>query len=386
VKLDRVLAITRKQFLTLRHDPRSLALMLLAPIMAMVVFGFAFGNETRDVRTLVVNEDEGEEAAAIIALLDPEALSVEPVTDAAAARRAVEDGEATALLVFPPGFTRDVMPTPGTPPSGGTAGIGGAQGTPPQPPNGTSIEVVLDSTNAQLAGAVQRALQQALRDWADAKGAESPVSLETQVVYAEGARFIDSFVPGIMAFAALLFTTLLTLLAFVGERTTGTLDRLRTTPLTEGEFVMGYVLAFGAIAAVQGVLLLGAAILLFDILIVGNVALAGLLIVLLAIDAMAIGILVSAAARREGQAVQFIPFIILPTFLLSGIFVPVESLPGWLQPLAWALPPTWAVDGLRDVMLRGWGLERVWVHASVLAGFAVVFVGLAVLGLKRARA
>lgn len=388
MKSHRVLAIARKQFLTLRHDPRSLALMLVAPVMAMVVFGFAFGSETSDVRTLVVNEDEGDEAAAVVALLDRETLDVVAARDRAAAERQVRDGEATAVLVFPPTFTRDVTPTEGVAPTPGPGGlpVGGTGGTPPAPPNGTRIDIVLDESNPQLSGAVQRAVQEAMRDWAEERGASSPVEVETRTVYAEGARFIDSFVPGIMAFAALLFTTLLTLLAFVGERTTGTLDRLRSTPLTEGEIVMGYVLAFGAIAAVQGVLLLGAALLLFDVLLVGSVALAGLLIVLLAIDAMAIGILVSAAATREGQAVQFIPFIVLPTFLLSGIFVPVESLPAWLQPIAYVLPPTWAVDGLRDVMLRGWGLDRVWTHATVLAAFAIGAIGLSIAGLKRARA
>jgi ABC-2 type transport system permease protein len=109
------------------------------------------------------------------------------------------------------------------------------------------------------------------------------------------------------------------------------------------------------------------------------------LIVLTAIDAQAIGILISAAARREGQAVQFLPLIIFPAFLLSGIFVPVQSLPDWLRPLSYLIPPTWAIEGLRDVLLRGWGLEHVWLHVLVLGVFALVFTVLAVVGLRRSR-
>jgi ABC-2 type transport system permease protein len=124
----------------------------------------------------------------------------------------------------------------------------------------------------------------------------------------------------------------------------------------------------------------------YHVLIVGPVILAAALIVLTAIDAQAIGILISAAARREGQAVQFLPFIIFPVFLLSGIFVPVASLPAWLQPFSFVLAPTWAIEGLRDVLLRGWGLEHVWLHLAVLAGFGVLFTALAMLGLRRARA
>lgn len=362
----RVLAVSRKTFLTLRHDPRSVGLILFAPIMAMLVFGFAFGTEVSHVRTVVVDEDEGGAAAELVSRLDPEALDLVHLEDREAGRRMVREGEATALLVFPANFTADSTPTRGTPPA--------------------QVLLYVDATNNQQAAVVQRALAEAMQAYAESKGGKPPITVQSEFAYAEGARFIDFFVPGIMAFAALMFTTILTLLAFVGERTGGTLDRLRVTPVTEAEIVLGYATAFGAIGAVQGVILLAAAILLFDVLVVGNVLLAGLVIVLLAVDSQAIGILVSSATRREGQAVMMIPFILLPTMLLSGIFVPTESLPGWLRPFAYALPPTWAVQAMRDVMLRGWGLAEVWPALAMLAGFAVLFIGLAVVGLRRARA
>jgi ABC-2 type transport system permease protein len=367
----RVLAITRKTFLTLRHDPRSVALILLAPIMAMLVFGFAFGTEVSHVRTVVVNEDQGAAAAEVIGRLDRDALDITVLQDAEEGRRMVREGEAAALLAFPANFTADGSPTPGAP---------------PLPPRGARVEAYLDATNSQQAAVVQRTLAQAIQSYAESRGGKAPIAVEPGFAYAEGARFIDFFVPGIMAFAALLFTTLLTLLAFVGERASGTLDRLRVTPATEAEIVLGYATAFGVIGAVQGVILLTAALLLFHVLVVGNVLLAGLVLVLLAIDSQAIGILVSSAAKREGQAIMMVPFILLPTMLLSGIFVSTESLPGWLRPLAYALPPTWAVQAMRDVMLRGWGLDRVWPALAALAGFAVLFISLAVVGLRRARA
>lgn len=387
MNLGRVLAVSRKTFLTLRHDPRSIALILVAPIMAMLVFGFAFGTEVSHVRTLVVNDDEGPNAAEYVALLDAEALDLVTMDDADEARRHVMAGEAVAFLHFPANFTADGTPTPGTPPTPSPIpGQPPAGGAPPQPPKGAAIHLLVDATNSQQAAVVQRALAEAGAAYAESKGGRAPFRVESEAAYAEGARFIDFFVPGIMGFAALLFTTLLTLLAFVGERTGGTLDRLRVTPVTEAEIVTGYALAFGAIGALQGIVLLTAAILLFDVLVVGNVLLAALAIVLLAVDSQAIGILVSAAAKREGQAVMMIPFIVLPTMLLSGIFVPVESLPWWLRPLAYALPPTWAIEAMRDVMLRGWGLAEVWPALAMLAGFAVLFVGLAIVGLRRARA
>lgn len=374
MKLARVLAVTRKVFLSLRHDPRTIALMLLAPILAMLVFGFAFGTETHNVPTIIVNHDEGDLAAKLIAKLDREKLNIQEMTDDAAAKALVAEGSHTAAIIFPANFTKDA--SPGT---GGPFGI--------TPPKGANITVFLDTTNAQLAAAVGQQLGLAAQALVKDQGITLPIANDLQYAHvaAKDARFIDSFVPGIMALAAMLFTTLLTLLAFVSERTTGTLDRLRVTPVTEAEIVLGYELAFGIIAAMQGLLLITVATLVYDVLIVGSVALAALVVILLALDAQAIGILVSAAARREAQAVQMIPLIILPTFLLSGIFVPVLSLPAWLQPFSYLLPPTWAIEAMRNVLLRGWGLEHVWLHVTVLAGFAVGLTTLAIVGLRRAR-
>jgi ABC-2 type transport system permease protein len=381
MKASRIWAIARKQFLTLRHDHRTLGLMLVAPVMAMLVFGFAFGSEPKHVPVVVVNEDQGALAQKLVDKLNHDALKLETARDADAARRDVREGRAVAVLVFGQTFSADA-----------TAHGGGFDPKtrtvmPPTPPKGAHAEVYIDSTNQQLAAVVPRALAEGAQNLAASQGVKPAINFDTAYAFpkAKDARFIDYFVPGVMASDLTLFTTLLTLLAFVGERTSGTLDRLRSTPVTEAEVVLGYELAFGTIAAVQGILILVVAMLVYHVLIVGPVALAAAMIILTAIDAQAIGILVSAAAKREGQAVQFIPFIIFPVFLLSGIFVAVQSLPGWLQPVSYLLPPTWAIEGLRDVLLRGWGLEHVWPNLLILAGFAVVFTGMAIVGLKRAR-
>jgi ABC-2 type transport system permease protein len=358
VKVAHVIAIARKQFLVLKHDPRTLALMLVAPIMAMLIFGFAFGSSPKHIAVAVVNEDASGLASGFIDNLDHEKLNITMAGDAESARQDVRDGKIVGALIFPPVSAK-----------------------------GARVELFLDTTNQQLAGVIPPELARAAQKFAAEHNAGSPIGFDTKYAFpeAKNARYIDYFVPGVMAFAITLFTTLLTLLAFVGERTSGTLDRLRVTPVTETEIVLGYELAFGIIAAIQGFLILLVALLVYHILIVGPILLAVLLVILVAIDAQAVGILVSAAAKREGQAVQFIPFIVFPTFLLSGIFVAVASLPGWLRPFSYALPPTWGIAGLRDVMLRGWGLEHVWPTVAILAGFACVFTMLAIVGLKRAR-
>jgi ABC-2 type transport system permease protein len=376
-----VAVIARKQFLTLRHDRRSLALMLVAPVLAMLIFGFAFGTSPKHIPVQVVNQDTGTTAGKIVDRLDKDKLSLTTTLDINAAKQRVRDGKSVAVVIFPFNFSANSSPKPNF------TYVGGRTQATITPPAGAHAEVFLDSTNQSLASVVMPELARATQQFAADSGAKSPIAFDTNYAFAKAkdARYIDYFVPGVMAFAITFFTILLTLLAFVGERTSGTMDRLRVSPATEAEIVLGNELAFGIIAAVQGTLILTVALLVYHVLLVGPLWVAGLLVILTAIDAQAIGISISAAARRESQAVQLIPLIIFPVFLLSGIFVPVASLPGWLQPFSYLLPPTWAIDALRDVFLRGWGMEHVWTNVAVLAGFAVLFTVVAIVGLRRAR-
>jgi ABC-2 type transport system permease protein len=118
-------------------------------------------------------------------------------------------------------------------------------------------------------------------------------------------------------------------------------------------------------------------------MIVGNVVLAFLIVALLAVVSQSLGILLSSLAKREAQAIQFIPFVILPVFLLSGVFWPVEAIPIWLRPISYLVPPTYAVDACRGVMLKGWGFAQIWSDFLALILFAVFFLLLATWSLKR---
>jgi ABC-2 type transport system permease protein len=215
-------------------------------------------------------------------------------------------------------------------------------------------------------------------------GKEAAIKIDSEgAIYGENAEFMDFFVPGIMAFVVYLLTTLLTLISFVGERTSGTLDRILATPLRESEIVMGYAIAFSITGTVQAALLLTIGIVVFNITIIGNVLLAFTVIALLAVVCQSLGILLSSLAKREAQAVQFLPFIVLPAFLLAGIFWPIEAIPSWLRPASYVVPPTYAVNACRSVILKGWGLNKIWLDITALIIFAAIFLVMAVLSLKR---
>jgi ABC-2 type transport system permease protein len=369
------LTVTKRVFRDLKNDKRSLALIVIAPIFVMFVFGLAFGGGVKNVKVLVVNQDQGAVMAGsgsislsekIISNLDTEVLRLENVDDRDAALAMVENGDAYAAIIFPADFTSEAVSGMKDLPGGSTA----------------TIELQLDKSNINVANAITKAVSEALLATVDQVGVQMPVTVDTVAVFGEDVKFMDFFVPGIMAFAVYMITTLLTLVTFVGERTSGTLQRMLATTLNERDIVLGYATTFSLIGMGQAMLLLLVGTLVFDITVVGNVLLAFLVIALLAVVSQALGILLSSTAKREAQAIQVLPFVVLPAFLLSGIFWPIEAIPIWLRPLSYVVPPTYAVDASRAVMLKGYGIEKIWIDIVALLAMAAIFLTLAVMSLR----
>ena len=384
MKLSRTFAVTKRLFLEMRNDKRTIGLIFFAPLFAMFIFGLAFSGEVHDVKLIIVNEDEGffnpfnnttvSLSENIIDNLDKDVVDLHYKDDLDDAIDEVKNGKAYGVLHFPKDFTRNVITKILT------------SNLPVNNSGNTTIDLKLDKSNVNVASEITKTVSDALVKTIESYGQELPVTLETKkAIYGENAEFIDFFVPGIMAFVVYLLTTLLTLITFVGERATGTLDRLLATPVKESEIIGGYAIAFSILGTIQSGFLLAVGILVFNIMIVGNVLFAFAVIVLLAITCQALGILLSSLARREAQAVQFLPFIILPAFLLSGIFWPIEAIPAWLRPASYIVPPTYAVNACRGVFLKGWGIDKIWSDIVALLIFAVVFLLLATLMLKRRR-
>ena len=367
MRFSRAFAITKRIFRGLRHDRRTLALIVIVPVLAMCIFGIAFSGDVMNVGVVVVNLDKGVVSQTIIANLDKDTLNIRYMDSELVAAGEVESGEAWAAIVFPQGFSESVM----------------AKLQDNSFAGDTAIIVKVDKSNVNIATVVMRSVTDAITATMSQAGVDMPISVDDAPVYGKGAEFIDFFVPGIMAFSIFLLTTLLTLLSFVGERTSGTLERLRASPMKESEIVAGYAMAFGIIGMFQASLLLIIATLVFKIIIVGNPFLAYVIVALLAVVSMSLGILLSSAAKSEAQAAQFFPMIVIPTFLLSGIFWPVEAIPSILRPLSYLIPPTYGVEAIRSVMLRGWGLENIWLEIVALLAFALVFLAASIKSLQR---
>lgn len=176
---------------------------------------------------------------------------------------------------------------------------------------------------------------------------------------------------------------LVTSIAMLRERTSGTLERLLTTPLGRLDLLLGYGLAFGLAAAMQAVVTVTVATTVYDLEVAGAVWLVVLIAVVDAVLGVALGLLASAFARSEFQAVQFMPVIVLPQFFLCGLLVPREQLAGWLQAISDVLPLTYAVEALKEVGRSTEATGTMWVDVAIVAGAALLALALAAATLRR---
>jgi ABC-2 type transport system permease protein len=376
----RVVAVFRRIVAQFRRDPRSLALLYIAPLAIIALLGWVLSSQqSTAARLAVVNESTGPAGAVVAARLQsafdgqPGIVLDRSVVDDATARQALKDKKLDLVVVLPAGFSAqsheiDLL-TLGLNPTGEASAI----------------------------PSVQKALLGAL---ADTAGTVLPTISHSTVYGSPNATTLDSLAPVVVGFFLYFFVFILTGISFLRERIGGTLERLLATPVSRAEIVVGYSLGFGFFATIQVAIVLAFVLGRLDlpalgpvpafaiglgVKTAGNPLIAYLLVLVLGLGAVSLGIFLSTFARTELQILQFIPIVIVPQGLLGGFFWPIEQLPNLLQPVARILPVTYAIDGLRQVMIAGADLSspQVLLDLGVLVGIAAVFVALAAATIRR---
>jgi ABC-2 type transport system permease protein len=194
---------------------------------------------------------------------------------------------------------------------------------------------------------------------------------------------LNYIAPALLATIALFFSFLITGVTFLRERSQGTLERLMASPVSQLDIVLGYLFGLFVFALLQTLIIFFFTIYVLSVSYRGDLWQILIFQLVIIMGSVNLGIFTSTFARNEFQVIQFIPIIILPQVFLGGILWPVEQMPKYLQYLSDILPLTYAVKGLRDIMLSGKGLLDVGVDLGVLGGFTILTSILAALTLKR---
>lgn len=260
--------------------------------------------------------------------------------------------------------------------------------------DGDKLVTTLEGSETSVNGAVQKAVATAFSAYTknmvsgnDKLSSIGIKMLDTEVKYINGSSDMttfDSIAPMMMGFFIFFFVFLLAGIAFLRERISGTLERLMATPIKRWEIVMGYFLGFGVFVMIQTIVIQCFMIYVLDIAVKGNSFLVLVVNILLAAGSLSLGTLLSTFAKNEFQLIQFVPVVIVPQILFCGIFSLREA-PVWLQALSKVFPLTYAADALTGVVIRGSTFTDVSLDICILAGYAVLFLVLNSVALKRYR-
>lgn len=388
LSLSRTLALARRIVGQFRRDPRTLALLFIVPLVVLTVLNFAL-NSSAATPTLAIVAPSGSTGATltqrISAQLKAQADVATTTITADQVDATLKAGSADGALIFPADFFAQVAQgqTPAV-----TLRLEGSNPTVAQRLQQVTALLVNSLAITPTASAGAGGSASAAGAPAASGGVHQTVALTLTTTYLYGGpqyTATDALAPLLIGLFSFIFVYLLTSVAFLRERSQGTLERLMVSPLSRTELVIGYVLGFVLFGFLQSVIVLLFVIDVLRVHYAGNLGLLFLVTLLMTFGGVNLGIFASAFARTELQVVQFIPLALVPQILLAGIFFPVASLPVVLKQIAYLLPLTYANFALKDVMLKGLGFGDIWPDLLFLAGFAALMVVGAAFTLRQER-
>ena len=368
--LARVMAIIIKEFQQMLRERLTFAMAIGVPVMQLILFGYAINNDPKGLPTALVAYDQGPMSRSLVAAVQNTGyfhIVAQPDSEAQA-ERLLELGEVQFVLAIPPDFSKRVL-----------------RGEKP------AVLVAVDATDPSSASNAIAALSQVTSGalahdlkgpLAGLQGREPPFELRIQKRYNPEGLTRYNIVPGLIGTILTMTMVMLTSLAMTRERERGTMENLLATPVRPFEVMVGKILPYVIIGYVQLLVIITAAVFLFEVPVVGSLLLLMLVIGLFMLANLGVGFTFSTLATNQLQAMQMTFFFFLPSMLLSGFMFPFRGMPTWAQWLGEGLPLTHFLRAVRAIMLKGAGLTEIAANLWPMALFLLV-VG--TIALKRYR-
>ena len=365
--MGRFLAVLVKEFIQMRRDRITFGMMIGLPIIQLFLFGFAINADPRHLPTLLEVNDSGPLSRAIVAgMANSSYFDFKgAVGGEAAGEKALRDGNANFVVVIPPDFERDVLR--GRRPDLLVA----ADASDPSAVSGAA---------AAMQGIVQSAISQVMVGPLQAlAGSPAPFSVTVHREYNPEGKTSTNIVPGLLAIILSMTMVMITAVAIVKETERGTMEMLIATPVRPLEVMLGKILPYVFVGYVQTIVFVVAARIVFDVPFEGSLLAFFFGFNLFILVNLALGFLISTAARNQMQAMQLSFFTILPSILLSGFMFPFAGMPQWAQILGTAVPATHFLRIVREVMLKGAGTGDIGGEMGALAILLVIIATIAML-------
>jgi len=360
----RLTSIIRKEFIQIIRDPRTLMLIIVMPILQLFLLGYAATTDVKNIPLAVWDQNRTPQSRALLdAFRGADYFNISYMVGSEDEYRIlIENGQARAVLIIPPGYDRDLSE-------------GHAQ-----------VSMVLDGSDATVGSTALSAANLIVQSYAtkvmiDQTALSSrvasitpPVDISTQVWYNPDLISAYFMIPGVVGMILSMVTAMLTATAVVRERERGTIEQLIVTPIRSWELIVGKLLPYVALAYVDIFEILIIGHFWFQVPIRGDLGLILLLSGLFVISSLGIGLFASTIANTQQEAMITVLFTMLPSIFLSGFFFPIDAMPKFLQVVSYIIPLRFYLVIIRALLLKGVGVQALQNEIIALIIFAVVIM------------
>jgi ABC-2 type transport system permease protein len=364
-------SVVLKEFLQLRRDRLTFAMIVGIPIVQMTLFGFIINNDPKHLHTGIIDADRSHITRSFVWAMRNSAYFdfVEELPSEAAGREALAGGKLLFVVNFPAGFTRNLLrhekpallvEADGTDPTAAGGALGAL--------NGIAQSVIQKELNGPLSSLV---------------GSQPPFEVRVHSLYNPEGLTRYNIIPGLMGVILSMTMVMMTGLAITRERERGTMENMLAMPSTPFEVMTGKLVPYIGIGLIQSTIILLAARYMFGVPFFGSVVAIYLAALLFVAANLTVGITLSSLAQNQLQAMQLTFFYFLPNMLLSGFMFPFQGMPRWAQWLGNLLPLTYFNRLVRGIMLKGNGWEDCWPSVWPLLVFTVLVMAIAVKTYRR---
>ena len=375
--MKRILRVVKKEFLQLRRDKRMFGMLFVAPVLQLILLGYAATVDVKNIPIVVCDLDNTKESRELLSHFTSSGYftTVAYIDDVNQVDHYLKSGKAGMAIVVPVHFGRDLQ-----------------AGRTPQ------LAVIADGSDSNTSGIGLSYASTIALSYARnivVKRAESynliknandlpQVVAQTRAWYNPDLESVNFMVPAVLVMVLMVITLTITSLAIVKEKENGTIEQIVVTPLHDLEFILGKMIPFILIGMVEVLLVLFVSVYVFHVPLRGNVITLLVLSLLFIMVALGLGLLVSSISKTQQQATmtaQF--FVMMPMLILSGFIFPIENMPKFFQYITYLIPVRYFMEIVRGIFLKGDGFADLWPQILALFAIGVVVLSMSVYTFRR---
>lgn len=351
-----------KEFLQIFRDKRSMIILFGIPMVQVLLFGFALKNELKNAHIAILDQSKDTYSLELTQKLSSSGYFIlsENLTNSQQIEEVFRKGKVREVIVFEPDFGNNLLKN------------GVAQ-----------LQIITDASDPNTASIVYSYTQSIVNDYLLEinRGNELPLMIipQTEMRYNQELKSVFMFVPGIITIILMLVSAMMTSISITREKELGTMEILLVSPVKPAQIIVGKVIPYVVLSFVSAVMILLLSYFVFHMPFSGSLILLLLVTILFIVLALSLGVFISTVSKTQQVAMLLSMFaLLLPTILLSGFIFPIENMPLILQYFSHIMPPKWFVIIIKNIIIKGNGIEVIWKEVLILFGMAMFFILLSI--------